>query len=256
MRKVGFSFVLVMLFAACTTTREIAYFQDTNQNEMMKIVEENLPRIKPDDILTITVSSSKPELAAPYNLLRATQDVYTTGNRWELEAYQVNREGCINFPVLGTLKVGGMTREELVAMLQKRLAEVMPDPVVTITYRNFKVTVLGEVAHPGTFDVTSDRITVLEAVGKAGDLSVYGRRDNVLVIREVDGKREMARLDLKSKNIFKSPYYYLQQNDVIYVEPNRAKAIQGSSFRSNFPLYLSSGSLLVTIATLIVTLSK
>ena len=256
MRKVGFSFALVMLLAACTTTKEIAYFQDTNQNEMMKIVGENLPRIKPDDILTITVSSSKPELAAPYNLLRATQDVYTSNNRWEQEAYQVDSEGCINFPVLGALKVAGMTREEVVAMLQKRLAEVMPDPVVTITYRNFKVTVLGEVARPGTFDVGSDRITVLEAVGKAGDLSVYGRRDNVLVIREVDGKREMARLDLKSKNIFKSPYYYLQQNDVVYVEPNRAKAIQGSSFRSNFPLYLSSGSLLVTIATLIVTLSK
>ena len=256
MRKVSFSFVLVMLFAACTTTKEIAYFQDADQKEIMKIVEDNLPKIKPDDILTITVSSSKPELAAPYNLLRATQDVYTSYNRWEQEAYQVNSEGYINFPVLGALKVAGMTREEIVAMLQKRLADVMPDPVVTITYRNFKVTVLGEVARPGTFDVNSDRITVLEAVGKAGDLSVYGRRDNVLVIREVDGRREMVRLDLKSKNIFKSPYYYLQQNDVVYVEPNRAKAIQGSSFRSNFPLYLSSGSLLVTIATLIVTLSK
>ena len=256
MNKICLSFVLAMSLAACTTTKEIAYFQDTERDEMMKIVEDNLPRIKPDDILSITVSSSKPELAAPYNLLRATQDVNSSSNRWEQEAYQVNSEGYINFPVLGALKVAGMTREELVVMLQKRLAEVMPDPVVTITFRNFKVIVLGEVARPGTFDVTSDRITVLEAVGKAGDLSVYGRRDNVLVIREVNGERKMARLNLKSKNIFESPYYYLQQNDVVYVEPNRAKAIQGSSFRSNFPLYLSSGSLLVTIATLIVTLTK
>lgn len=256
MNKIWLSFVSAVLLAGCATTKEVAYFQDAAQSEMMKIVEDNLPKIKPDDILTITVSSSKPELAAPYNLLRATQDVYTSNNRWEQEAYQVNSEGYISFPVLGALKVAGMTREQLVAMLQKRLAEVMPDPVVTITYRNFKVTVLGEVARPGTFDVNSDRITILEAVGQAGDLSVYGRRDNVLVIREADGKREMTRLDLKSKNLFKSPYYYLQQNDVVYVEPNRAKAIQASAFRSNFSLYLSSGSLLVAIATLIATLSK
>lgn len=249
--------VVILILASCATRKDIAYFQDAQQDEITQILNNNSPAIKSDDLLSIIVNSSKPELARPYNLLSLRENLSENQSlRSEIESYQVDKQGEIDFPTLGKLKVAGLTRDELAAMIKSRLENLVPNVVVTVNYVNFKVTVVGEVSRPGSFNIKGDRVTVLDAVGMAGDLSVYGRRDNVLIVREVNGQREMVRLNLKSKNIFKSPYFYLQQNDVVYVEPNKAKADTGSSFRMNFPLFVSAGSLLITIATLIVTLSK
>lgn len=249
--------VVILILASCATRKDIAYFQDAQQDEITQILNNNSPAIKSDDLLSIIVNSSKPELARPYNLLSLRENLSENQSlRSEIESYQVDKQGEIDFPTLGKLKVAGLTRDELAAMIKSRLENLVPNVVVTVNYVNFKVTVIGEVSRPGSFNIKGDRVTVLDAVGMAGDLSVYGRRDNVLIVREVNGQREMVRLNLKSKNIFKSPYFYLQQNDVVYVEPNKAKADTGSSFRMNFPLFVSAGSLLITIATLIVTLSK
>lgn len=251
------SAVLFLIFS-CASRKDIAYFQDANTDEVTEILNNTSPLIKSDDLLTIIVSSSKPELARPYNLFSIRDNLNENQSlRSELESYQVDKEGYIDFPTLGKLKVAGLTRDQLAQMIKDRLANLVPNPVVTVSFVNFKITVMGEVSRPGSFTIKGDRVTILDAVGLAGDLSVFGRRDNILVVREVNGKREIARVDIKSKNIFKSPYYYLQQNDVVYVEPNKAKADTGSSFRLNFPLFVSAGSLLVSIATLLtVSLSK
>ena len=138
-------------------------------------------------------------------------------SRQELEGYTVNPEGNIDFPTLGTLHIAGMTRNEVADMIKGMLTQYMPDPIVTINFLNFNITVIGEVEKPGNFRITGDRVSILEALGMAGDMTEFGDRENVVVIRETDGVREIGRLNIKSKKIFESPYYYLQQNDVVYV---------------------------------------
>ena len=251
------------VLCSCATSKDIAYFQDINSGESHRITNTYTNVIKSGDLLSIMVSSIKPELAVPYNLsgvrnqlsssLRGTVD---TNVRQEMEGYLVNQSGNIDFPVLGTLHVAGMTRQELSDMLKDSLKNVVPDPVVTVNFLNFKITVIGEVTRPGTFNVQGDRLSILEAIGLAGDLTVYGKRGNVLVIRENNGVREYARLDLKSKKIFESEYFYLQQNDVICVEPVNAKARSISSFNNNFPTIVSLGSLFTSIAMSIFYLSR
>lgn len=254
---------MALTLTSCLSTQDLAYLQDADADEFLKHAKAHSPLIKPNDLLSIAVSSSKPELAAPYNLLSLYNDIRTTGPqsnagtyyRQTVESYLVDSDGTIDFPVLGKMKVGGMTREQLSADLKAKLEGAMPDPVVTINFLNFKVTVLGEVFRPGTFTVQGDRITVFDAIGLAGDLTPFGVRDNVFLIREYDGQSKVVRLSLKSKTLIESPYYYLEQNDVLYVHANKAKANSASTFRNDFPLYISAGSLLVSIATLISVLA-
>ena len=166
----------------------------------------------------------------------------------QLQTYLVNYDGNIDFPVLGTIKVEGLTRTDLTSMLKERIKEYANDPIVNIRLANFTVTVLGEVARPGTFTIQDERITLLEALGLANDLTIFGKRKNVLLIREIDGKKKYAKIDLTSINTLNSPIYYLQQNDVIYVEQNRAK-IRSSTYNQNNGLLLSAIGTLTTIIT-------
>ena len=211
--------------------------------------------IKPGDLLSIIVSSSKPELAVPFNLysVKAQMSAVTpqAQSRQELEGYTVNPEGNIDFPTLGTLHIAGMTRNEVADMIKGMLTQYMPDPIVTINFLNFNITVIGEVEKPGNFRITGDRVSILEALGMAGDMTEFGDRENVVVIRETDGVREIGRRNSKSKKIFESPYYYLQQNDVVYVDPINARARETSAFQMNFPTIVSLGSLASSIAMLI-----
>lgn len=234
--------VLLSLFllSACTSTKNIAYFQDVSdsvhrQKEAMAQVPVT-PVIQPDDILFITVSAPNPAAAAPYNQGSAsgaaTQyigETSTTESTYGKVAdmrlgYLVDKEGTINFPGLGRVNLRGLTLVAAQDTLAHRLQTYIQDPLVNIRFLNYKITVLGEVLHPGTFSIPNQQITLLQALGMAGDMTIFGKRTNVLVIREDSSKREYGRINLNdSKELFNSPFYYLQQNDVVYVEPRKSK---------------------------------
>ena len=254
---------LALALCSCGSQKDLTYFQDV-QSGILDSTVGQLNTIQPGDVLTISVSSSTPELAVPYNLFSARGQISSVAaansssritSNVVAEGYTVNSDGYINFPVLGEIKVAGLTREQLAKQLQESLKEVMPDPVVTVNFVNFYITVIGEVARPGTYNFPGDRLTLLEAIGFAGDLTVYGERTKVMVIREENGERHVEVLNLKSKDIFKSPYFYLKQNDVVYVEPVGAKAKSVSTFTTYFPIITSLASLGTSITMMIYYLS-
>jgi len=211
--------------------------------------------IKPADVLTIFVSALDQEAVAPYNLYMVnfndpgSTQVRTTPN---LLTYRVDEEGNIEMPVLGKLHVEGLIRQEVEEMIKGLLESQVVKPMVQVNLTSPKVSVLGEVTRPGVVSISNGRLTLLEALAAVGDMTPYGRRDNVLVSREVDGKMEFARIDLTKDNIYASPYYYLQQNDVVYVSPNKVRTINSS----NVGLWLSTVSTLASAATVIVTVLR
>lgn len=249
--------LVVFTLASCGSHKDLAYFQEVMESGALDSASGKINTIQSGDVLTILVSSSTPELAVPYNLFAARAQVATNNSSSKItsnvtaEGYTVDANGNIQFPVLGEIHVAGLTRAEIAANLKAKLEEVMPDPVVTVNLVNFYVTVIGEVARPGTYNFPGDRLTLLEALGFAGDLNVYGNRERVMVIREENGGRHVEILNLKSKNIFSSPYFYLKQNDVVYVEAVGAKAKSVSTFTTYFPIITSLASLGTSIAMMI-----
>jgi polysaccharide export outer membrane protein len=194
--------------------------------------------------------------AQPFNLpvigVRAGQDMEATmrvNGQPQLQPYLVDSEGFINFPELGRIKVEGMTRIDLAEDLQEQLSKYVDKPIVNVRIVNFQVSVLGEVNRPGTFTVTDEYLTVSKALGLAGDMTIYGKRKNVLVVREEDGSKSHAYLDLTQAEVLNSPYYYLKQNDVVYVEPNRAQR-QSSIYNRNASIYISIASVIVSLTVL------
>ena len=255
LKKLTLCAALVLMLCSCGSQKDLAYFQDVQTGALDSAVGQ-LNTIKPGDVLMISVSSSTPELAIPYNLFSSRSQIASAASAANSSSKVIsNSEGDINFPVLGKIKVGGMTREQLSDHLQSVLSNVMPDPVVTISFVNFYITVIGEVARPGTYNFPGDRLTLLEAIGFAGDLTVYGERTKVMVIREENGQRHVEVLNLKSKDIFNSPYFYLKQNDVVYIEPVSAKAKSVSTFTTYFPVITSLASLGTSIAMIIYYMS-
>jgi len=215
--------------------------------------------VQPKDILSINVSSRSPELASSFNLpliqpysSSSTMSAYS----YRQLGYQVDTEGYIDFPILGRLRVAGLTRERVSNMIKQRLQEdLVRDAIVTTEFMNFKISVLGEVRSPGTFSVTEDKITLLEALSRAGDMTIFGRRDNVLVRRETDGVVTFHRVDLRTEALLYSPAYYLQQNDVIYVEPNKVMAERsGINEYRNVGVWISIASFLSSLTVLILNL--
>lgn len=260
-KRIIYTLMVVVALTSCGAATDLAYFQEVAESGQLEGVSGQLNTIQPGDVLTISVSSSTPELAIPYNLFSARSQVassVTASNsssrvitNVSYEGYTVQENGTIDFPVLGSIMVAGLTRQEIANMLKNRLEAVMPDPVVTVTILNFYVTVIGEVARPGTYNFPGDRLTLLEALGFSGDMTVYGNREKVMVIREENGGRHVEVLNLKSKDVFKSPYFYLKQNDVVYVEAVGAKAKSVSTFTTYFPVITSLASLGSTIAMMI-----
>lgn len=257
-KKIVMSLLAAFVLASCGSHKDLAYFQEIVANGEIESVSGQINTIQSGDVLTISVSSSNPELAIPYNLFSARSQVSNISNssarvtaNVSAEGYTVNAAGNIHFPVLGEIHVAGLTRQEIAEMLTSKLESVMPNPVVTVTLLNFYVTVIGEVARPGTYNFPGDRLTILEALGFAGDLSVYGNREKVMVIREENGTRHVEVLNLKSKDVFTSPYFYLKQNDVVYVEAVGAKAKSVSTFTTYFPIITSLASLGTSIAMMI-----
>ena len=251
---------LIAFLASCSAPKEVLYLQD-----IASIKEENIDKnyeviIHKDDLLAILVNSKDPELALPFNMPVVTYQIgaQTTAQQ-RLLGYLVDQNGDIDFPILGKIHVEGLTRMQVTELiiLKLRSEDLIKDPIVTVQFLNFKVSVMGEVTRPGTFDISGDRITLLEALSMAGDLTIYGRRDRVAVIREKDGKRRILYHDLRSSDIFQSPCYYLQQNDIVYVEPNKAKTGQSRINSNNsVGVWLSAVSVLASITSLMVTMFK
>lgn len=251
---------MVVLLAACSAPKEVLYLQDISLIKEEAIDKSYEVIIHKDDLLAIVVNSKDPELALPFNMPLVSYQIGGQNvSQQRLVGYLVNQDGNIDFPILGEIHVEGLTRMQVTELIKKRLIEeeLIKDPIVTVQFLNFKVSVIGEVGRPGTFDISGDRITLLEALSMAGDLTIYGRRDRVAVIREKDGKRSILYHDLRSSDIFQSPCYYLQQNDIVYVEPNNAKTGQSRINSNNsVGVWLSGVSVLASITSLLVTMFK
>ncbi|SEA01468.1 polysaccharide export outer membrane protein [Alistipes timonensis JC136] len=251
-----------VLFSSCATPK-IAYLQDMQPGTAKEVLNTTEIRVRPEDKISILVNSKDPLLANLFNLPIVSRQIGTTSsasssNSQGISGYTVNKDGNIDFPVLGPVHVAGMTREEIAAHIKNELIsqDLVKDPVVTVEFMNLTVSVLGEVVHPGRFNIDKDRLTLLDAISMAGDLTVYGKRDNVLVQRDENGKKVLYKVNLNSgHDLYSSPVYYLQQNDIVYVEPNSVRArqatVNGNNIRSA-SFWMSLASLLTTITVLIV----
>ena len=262
-KRLLFLFSLPLLLAACTSYKNVPYLQNP---EAVNDLEGTLPlydaKIMPKDLLSITVNTTDPQAAAPFNLtvqtpLNAALTNINTTTQPTLQQYLVNNSGEIDFPVIGTLRVGGLTKNEAESLIRERLRPYLKEaPIVTVRMANYKISVLGEVARPGSFTIGNEKVNVLEALAMAGDMTIYGVRDNVKLIREDEsGKRKIINLDLNNAGIVTSPYYYLKQNDILYVTPNETKA-KNSDIGNSTTLWVSSISILVSIAGLLVNILK
>lgn len=232
--------VIAMTFAGCNPYEKVVYMQDVT-NQDIAATELQMIRVRPGDRLTILVSSKNPELCLPFHLLVNQRTVRTDITSMDLSStgddqsayFTVSSNGTIDYPVFGSLYVADMTREQVAAMIKQRIIEgdYIKDPIVTIEFSNLTFSVLGDVNNPGQYRIGKDRVTLIEGLSLAGDLSITGRRDNVLVLREQpDGSRKTYRVDLtNSSRTFNTPAYYLQQNDIVYVEPNNVKIRQSTA---------------------------
>lgn len=230
--------------SSCVSSKETAYFNDKRDTEIQSAAINLDPVLHPGDLISITVNSLNPESSIIYNspnISATAMNSSYSATTTQASGYLVNQDGAIQFPVLGSLQVAGMTKKQVTDDIRRRLTErkLLLDPIVTIRYLNFRVTVIGEVNHPSVVTVPSEQINILEAIGLAGDLTIYGRRDNVLLVREENGKKIMKTLNLKSSDLLQSPYYYLKSNDVIYVEPNKTKLQATGRTSTVLPIILS-----------------
>jgi len=253
-------FLFAILFFSCASRKDLVYYQDIDGLKNQKSNTYEI-KIQPDDLLMIIVSADDPESALPFNLTTIsvpTADPKGFSNfmgQQSIQNYLVDTSGAIDFPVLGKLKVGGLSRSQLLQILEYKIAKYIKNPIITIRLTNFKVSVQGEVNSPGTYPVASDRVTLIETLAIAKDLTIYGKRNNILIIREIDGVKSYNRVDITKADFISSPFYYLAQNDVVYVEPNKTK-INGAAVGSNTGVIISISSLLITLITLIVTTTK
>lgn len=239
--------VLVLVLGSCGSRKDIVYFQDSRDFETLVADNGFEPKFKVDDVVSIYVSTLNPEASAPFNLMIGM----TAGGQAETLDYLVDKNGDIDFPVIGKVGIVGLTPGEVKTLLRERLSSYLKDPIINVRLRNFTVTILGEVRNPGTYPIIGEQITIMEALGLAGDLTIKGKRDNVMVIRDFDGVKVYNRIDLTTKDAMTSPAYYLTQNDVVYVEPNKS-AISASSLDNRATIVLSLVSLAIT-TTLILT---
>ena len=257
-------FLFVLLFFSCKPTKELVYYQ--NIDGLAGIEKSNSYEIKiqPDDLLMIIVSADDRESAIPFNLSSVSVPLAMNVNsggminamgQETMQSYLVDAAGTIDFPVLGKLQVGGLARSDLMQLLETKITKYIKNPIINIRLMNFKVSVQGEVTLPGTYPVNSDRVTLIEAISMAKDLTIYGKRNNILVIREVNGVKSSNRVDITKADFINSPFYYLAQNDVVYVEPNKTR-INGAAVGANTGVIISITSLVITLITLIVTTSK
>ncbi|MBR4689113.1 MAG: polysaccharide biosynthesis/export family protein [Bacteroidales bacterium] len=259
MKKIVFACIILFVVSACSSSKKILYFQDTQNAAITKNINHSPIRLQPEDKISILVNSKDVQLTNLFNLpvvsTRIGQTTSLSNNATtNVSGYTIDSAGNIDFPVVGQLHIGGMTRMEVAAFVKNKLISenLVKDPIVTVEYMNLQISILGEVSKPGRYNIVQDKITILEALSMAGDMSIYGKRENVRVIRNENGVQKTYTINLCSATeVFDSPVYYLQQNDVVYVEPNsmrtRQSTVNGNNIRSaNF--WTSMVSVFVTVA--------
>ena len=241
--------ILVINLTACTNTGEAIYFSNLSSNQYKSIDENIEPIIQKNDLLSITISSLNPQASEIFNdpTSNTTRTTSALNTLTTAPGYLVNQDGYIQLPLLGNIKAAGITKSTLKQNLEKELTrrKLLLEPSVDIRYLNYKISVIGEVQNPSVFTVPNEKITLLEALGLAGDLTIYANRKNVLLIREEQGVKNLIRIDLTTDELFKSPYYTLKSNDIVYVEPNKTKIASAGAFRQWMPIVLSSLTLVV-----------
>jgi polysaccharide biosynthesis/export protein len=240
--------LICCFFTSCVSTQKSVYFNNLSDTVIAPVKGNFEPVIHKSDVLQIVVSSMNPEDAIVFN----TPSVASTGaagGGLQVTGYLVSEQGFIEYPVLGQVKAAGLTKDQLSVYLRDELnnRKLMKDPVVSIRFLNYRVTVLGEVGNPGVISINNEKMSILEALGMAGDITINGKKENVLLVRDVDGQRVIKRLNLNSNDILSSPYYYLQSNDVVYVEPTKSRVANASGNRQTISIILSSVSLFVII---------
>jgi polysaccharide biosynthesis/export protein len=255
------AFLIVIGLSSCVSHKEMLYLSDIPADADITDTISNMSqtdlRIQPDDMLAITVSSYNPEASKPFNLeptaiaTMTSLGSSTTGGAEPMNGYFVDQEGFIDFPILGRVEVKQKTLNETKAILYGKLQKYLKDPVVNIRFLNLKISVLGEVLRPGTIRLTNKRITIFEAIGLAGDMTPYSNRSSVLLIREKNGNRSVKRINLQSSKVFTSPYYYLQQNDVVIVDPNKRKANTVADQSSRWVSFVTAGASIITVLALL-----
>jgi polysaccharide biosynthesis/export protein len=241
------TFIIISLFTlfSCGSRKEIVYFQTTE--ELNTNFNQFVPRIQANDQLAIIISGADPNAVAPFNNVSSMTINATQANVSPYHpTYVVNENGDITLPIIGNVKIAGLTRNEAATAIKEKLDKYIVNPSVLVNFVNFRITVLGEVAKPGSFILPNERVTLLDALGLAGDLTIKGKRENVIVIREANGKKEKYILDLTSDSTLNSPAYYLAQNDVVYVEPNSAQ-VAASKFTPNYSLWISMAGVVISV---------
>ncbi len=252
-------FLIMGLLLSCAQRKDVVYYQDIDDMTPQSNSSSYEIKIQQDDLLSIIVSAEDPEIAAPFNLssviTQQSNNLNNVGGQMTMQLYLVDTQGNIEFPVLGKLKVSGLTRTEVMQMLHEKISTYIKNPIINLRIANFKVSIQGEVINPGSFPVNSERITLIEAIALAGDLTIYGKRNNILIIRETNGVKSFNRVDITNAAFLNSPFYYLAQNDVVYVEPNKSR-INAAAVGPNTGVIISISSLLITLITLIVSSSN
>jgi len=252
--KYTFLLLIILSFLSCNVKKNIVYFQGTNSSNDSSLSNLQLQKtsdkliFKTDDLISVDVNSADVESLKPF-----MNDIITNSNQAPAYnngiaakgGYLIDFNGNINFPLIGQVKIGGLSRTDATQLIQVKLREYIIDAIVTLRIQNFKVTILGDVKVPGTYNIPNERLTLIEALGLAGDLNITGVRNNILVIREENGIKKEFRIDLTKNDIFASPVYYLNQNDVVYVEPNRAKR--------NTSIVSSTAGIFISVASLVIT---
>jgi len=250
-KKTILLFLGCLLLSSCVSRKKIAYFQNVSEVNLDD-TQTYQPAFKPDDLLMIIVSAPDTEAAIPFNLPAVSvmgannASIDLAQSQVQFQTYLVDKEGYVQLPVIGAFKIGGLSREVAVSGLVNTLKKYIKNPIVNIRIMNYKISVWGEVMQPGTFVINSERITLPEALSKAGDLTVYGLRDKILVIREIDGKRTHNFVDITKADFINSPFYYLTQNDLVYVEPNKTK-INSSAVGPNISIIISAASVILSV---------
>ncbi|MFC2175893.1 polysaccharide biosynthesis/export family protein [Bacteroidota bacterium] len=224
----------LILSESCITRKDISYFQDVSDTiTVQKITKGFEAKINAGDILSIHVSSLSAEASSFFNVVGEESDQQVANT------YLVDANGNIEMSLIGVVPVGGLTGIEAKSIIKEKLEKYLINPTVNVRIRNFKVTVLGEVQQPGVYTIPNEKVTLVEALGLAGDLSIFGKRLNVVLIREEDGQRHFVKIDLRSKDLFESEYYYLHSNDIIYVEPGKGKIASADAWYRILPIVLS-----------------
>ena len=248
---------IIVMLDSCPSAKHVAYFQNIDSVDLTASRGLYDAKIMPKDMLSIIVNTTNPDAARPFNLYSASAGAGLSSE--STQGYLVDNSGNINFPVIGKIHVSGLTKGQCEDLIREKIMPYMSgseNPVVTVRMSSFRVTVSGEVNSPGVIPVNAEKMSVIEALAQAGDLTIYGRRDNVLLIRENEyGEKSKVRINLNDANFINSPYYYVQQNDIIYVQPNKVRA-KASSIGTSTTLWLSGVSILTSLASLVINILR